>query len=280
MIDFELVKEEDKQNIISKILNNNFFETWDEYLAYLKCEVEFIISHSQNEHKIYSALSLAINHGIYNLDLSVITETTLKVLLKTENRNPKYLNKYPYNYNMHSIKYKIFQNFLNEDKKDCEIISENIWLDLSESVIHINTLEKLQKVYKFNSIDAIIIVDDLKKILSSYKNALKMELNGSLYVFSGTEYEYDNLDFKLTNTSAGAKIRFFLDDLLYKSDIKDIKELQKLANYIYHRVTINNTIEDTYNNKWSLFNTKLSIYTPQMTKNVEFRDIIPNNMEY
>lgn len=183
--EFELVSQLDRENFFKRIEKYIDEDTsLDKIKEYIKKEAENIFEISNNEKLIYTTFSILINYGIKDIDFSKISETTLKVILKVENRNISVDGKV-YNLKnkqLHTLKFNLFNDFLKKNPKG-KINSSNKIIDLSTSIIHIDNLIKLYDVYDFTYIDCIVISNNVFKIFKNDKYKFTLSSITSLYIF-------------------------------------------------------------------------------------------------
>lgn len=270
--DFEEITPEDKASVINKIENLRNLRLKDIKEELKKLSIKRLAI-TNNEKEVYTYLKLLIEYNLdEDYDYSEISETTLSVLLKDINiKTIGDINSF-----YHTKKLKSFEIFLNKNIENPKLNIENNYLNLSNSIIHIDNVIQLQKIYKFKIIDAIVIVDDVKKI---FKQSIYSEddfifsSSSSLYCFCKNKEECDYLDFSMSKTESNSKFRFFLNTI--NQDRKSFKANQEKANQVYGHILNNSNISS----KNTIFKLKLNIYNPTLCTNIENRSIFFNYLE-
>lgn len=270
-IDFESITLEDKKDVLNNIENINQL-SFIEIKEKIKNDCIKILATSNNEKTIYLYLLFAIEYNfIDELEYKEITETTLKILIKDININ----HLFSLNSTYHTIKIESFEKYLNSNIENPKINMINKWLNLNNQIIHIDNVIKLQKIYKFKYIDAIVIVDDVSKIFKLNKfseDDFIFSGTSTLYCFCKSKNECDYLDFLMSKSEENTKFRFFINTIFTEKVGFKIK--QQFAFKIYSMILNNPNVK--YKNIW---NKKLNSYNPLYCSNIKHRNIIFNELE-
>lgn len=262
-LDFDNISDTDIKKVLDKIPQTYSID------KYIHSSVEYVSKRLAitDEHKeVYVLITLLQRFNIQEFDFSKISNTTLEVLLKPENRNIRkdMTDLKMHNFIMHSYKFKLFENYLKSGGKG-EVNSQEINLTLNKTMaIHIDIALLIVKKYNITKISALFIVDDINKIRQNKIFDPKsggMEFIGARILILDKKVRKVDFAYFMLNSKQYNRILFY-NNIILKNYETTLQGKQLEANRVYFRA-----VSNASKNNNNSFGMKLEAYIPKVVKN-------------